>query len=422
MRTWLRFGLIGIGLLLISVSAWMAAGRPLPGSVVKALPTSLAALVAADRTATDGSRNGSSNKPEFAVRAVEAKMADVPITFDYTGVIISPQDAALQPRVTGTIIERPFEPGGSVKKDQVLFRIDPRPFEVALQDAKAQSERAKAALEFAEAEVQRTDTLADKGYATQQRLQQLESNRTAAKSQVQAADAAIAREQLNLDYAVIKAPFDGRVSLSGINVGDLVTANTTNLVSVVQIDPIDVQVALSAEDSEAVQVAMQGGRSSITVLGAGSRPEREAEIYKLDNRFDPATARRLIRAKLANADARYLPGEFVRARVQVGQKKLLLIPTSVLASQLDQRIVWTVGADCRVSVTPIETGDSYGDQTAVESGLKPGVRIAADHLQRLNQGLCVGVREGDDAAAALDDAQGAAQAAPPVEKANTAAR
>ena len=108
--------------------------------------------------------------------------------------------------------------------------------------------------------------------------------------------------------------------------------------------------------------------------------------------------------------------------MQVGQKKLLLIPTSVLASQLDQRIVWTVGADCRVSVTPIETGDSYGDQTAVESGLKPGVRIAADHLQRLNQGLCVGVREGDDAAAALDDAQGAAQAAPPVEKANTAAR
>ena len=422
MRTWLRFGLIGIGLFLLSVGAWIATGRPLPGSVVKALPTSLAALITADRTATDGSRNGSSNKPEFAVRVVEARMAAVPITFDYTWVIISPQDAALQPRVTGTIIERPFEPGGSVKKDQVLFRIDPRPFEVALQDAKAHSERAKAALEFAEAEVQRTDTLADKGYATQQRLQQLESNRTAAKSQVQTADAAIAREQLNLDYAVIKAPFDGRASLSGINVGDLVTANTTNLVSVVQIDPIDVQVALSAEDSEAVQVAMQGGRSSITVLGARSRPEREAEIYKLDNRFDPATGRRLIRAKLANADARYLPGEFVRARVQVGQKKLLLIPTSVLSSQLDQRIVWTVGADCRVSVTPVETGNSYGDQTVVESGLKPGIRIAADHLQRLSQGLCVGVREGADAAAAPDDAQGAPQAGPPVEKANTAAR
>src|SRR5204863_167206 len=159
----------------------------------------------------------------------------------------------------------------------------------------------------------------------------------------------------------------GRASLSGINIGDLVTANATNLVSVVQIDPIDVQVALSTDDSKAVRAAMQGGGASLTVLGDDDEPGREAEIYKLDNRFDPATARRLIRAKLANADGLYLSGEFVRTRLQVGRKERLLVPTRALSAQLDQRIVWSIGADCRLSMLPVETGGSYGDQTAIVS-------------------------------------------------------
>lgn len=171
------------------------------------------------------------------------------------------------------------------------------------------------------------------------------------QQQVQAAEAAIARAQLDLDYAVINAPFDGRACLSGTNVGDLVTTNATNLVSVAQIDPIDVQVALSADNSKAVRAAMRSGRVSLTILDDGNAPGRKAEIYKLDNRFDPATARRLI----ANADGLYLTGEFVRTRLQVGRKERLLVPTSAQAAQLDQQIVWSVGADCRVSMRPVET-------------------------------------------------------------------
>ena len=142
------------------------------------------------------------------------------------------------------------------------------------------------------------------------------------------------------------------------------------------------------------------------MLGDDEEPGREAEIYKLDNRFDPATARRLIRAKLANADGLYLSGEFVRTRLQVGRKERLLVPTRALSAQLDQRIVWSIGADCRLSMLPVETGGSYGDQTAIVSGLKPGTRIASDHLQRLSQGLCVGVRPAAKADIAQDGTQG----------------
>ena len=163
------------------------------------------------------------------------------------------------------------EVGDIVKKGQVLFRIDPRPFEVALRTAEAQREQAVAQLAFADAEVDRTQPLADKGYASEQRFQQLESNRQVARSRVQEAEAAIARQKLNLDYAVIRAPFDGRSSLSDVNVGDHVNENTTQLVSVVQVDPIEVQVALSSEDSEAVRAALKENRAFIQIGRASCR-------------------------------------------------------------------------------------------------------------------------------------------------------
>lgn len=243
-RAAVRVG-IGVGLAgLAGAGGWYAAGRPSPNQMMAVLP------LTADKRAAEP------DEPPLAVRFVIARTAQVPIAFTYTGTIISQQDATLQARVTGNVTERPFEPGGHVKKGQVLFRIDPRPFEVALQTAKSQQAQAQAQLTFAQAEVDRTESLADKGYATEQRFQQLQSNRTSAVAQVQGAEAAIARQNLNLDYAIVNAPFDGRASLSTINPGDLVIENQTQLVSVVQLDPIDIQMALSVEDSEAIRAAM----------------------------------------------------------------------------------------------------------------------------------------------------------------------
>ncbi len=264
-----------------------------------------------------------------------------------------------------------------------------------MRTAEAQRAQAAAQLAFADAEVDRTQPLADKGYASEQRFQQLESNRQVARSRVQEAEAAIAREKLNLDYAVIRAPFDGRSSLSDVNVGDHVNANATQLVSVVQVDPIEVQVALSTEDSEAVRAALKENRAFIQIMDARGKPERKATLYKLDNRFDPRTARRLVRAWLPNADERYLPGEFVRTQVQVGTQERLLVPTVALSSQLDQRIVWRVGDDGKVAMTPVTTGAEFGDRTAILKGLKAGERIATDHLQLLRQDQRVGIKRQD---------------------------
>jgi RND family efflux transporter MFP subunit len=386
-RAGFRYGLVGLAALAAGAGLWWGMGRPLPARISEALPGPVAQLLA-----PQAPPKKEPEAPEFDVSVAQAATETVPVAFSYTGTVISPKDAALQPRVTGVVTERPFEPGGHVKQGQVLFRIDPRPFEVALRTAEAQREQAAAQLSFADAEVDRTQTLADKGYASEQRYQQLESNRQVARSRVQEAEAAIARQKLNLDYAVIRAPFDGRSSLSDVNLGDHVNENATQLVSVVQVDPIEVQVALSTEDSEAVRAALKENRAFIETLDGQGKPERRATIYKLDNRFDPRTARRLVRAWLPNADERYLPGEFVRTQVQVGTQERLLVPTVALSSQLDQRIVWRVGDDGTVAMTPVTTGEEFGDRTAILKGLKAGDRIATSHLQLLRQDQRVGIR------------------------------
>ncbi|OAS18754.1 efflux RND transporter periplasmic adaptor subunit [Methylobacterium platani] len=387
MRAGFRYGLIGLTAVAAGAGLWWELGHPLPAGLSGVLPGPVAAFLA-PRAAPEKEPAA----PEFDVAVARAATETVPVAFSYTGTVISPKDAALQPRVTGVVVERPFEPGGHVKQGQVLFRIDPRPFEVALRTAEAQRAQAAAQLSFADAEVDRTQTLADKGYASEQRYQQLESNRQVARSRVQEAEAAIAREKLNLDFAVIRAPFDGRSSLSDVNVGDHVNANATQLVSVVQVDPIEVQVALSTEDSEAVRAALKEDRAFIRTLDAQGRPERRATLYKLDNRFDPRTARRLVRAWLPNADERYLPGEFVRTQVQVGTQERLLVPTVALSAQLDQRIVWRVDDRGTVSMAPVTTGEEFGDRTAILKGLAAGDRIATDHLQLLRQDQRVGIR------------------------------
>ncbi len=379
MRQGLGFVVAGalVGAVGLGAGAWWAAGHPIPDFVAHHFRVEHKA----DAKARE--------EPSLEVKVVQASSQPVPVAFEYTGTIVSPNDAALQARVTGQIVERAFEPGGLVKKGQVLFRIDPRPFEVALRSAQAQREQAKAALAFAQAEVDRTEQLADKGFATQQRSQQNESNRATAEARLQEVEAAIARQQLNLDYAVIRAPFDGRSSLSLTNIGDTAIENQTNLVSVVQVDPIDVQMALSAEDSEALRQALERGEVKVQLLDANRNPEREAKIYRLDNRFDPRTGRRLVQAYVQNADERYLPGRFVRARVEVGRQERLLVPSIALSAQLDQQVVWTVDDAGSVSMMPIEVGDVFGDNTSVISGLKPGVKIVVDHLQSMRQNMKV---------------------------------
>lgn len=384
MKSGSRIALAVVASLVVAGGAWFALGRPGPDSLLTAIGLQ------------DGAAAKDEAKPQLVVRVSHASREDVPVTFEYTGTIVSPKDAELQARVTGVVTERPFEPGTAVKAGALLFQIDKRPFEIALQSDQAKKTQAEASLGFAKSQVVRAGTLIKKGFETAQRTQQLKSEEITATANVQQAEASIAHDQLNIDYSTIRAPFDGRVSLSLINVGDTVIADQTKLASVVEVDPIDLQVALSADDAEAVREAMASGKANVTLLDSDGKPVRDAKIYKLDNHFDPRTARRLVRALVHNADGRYLPGQFVRARVETGTKERILAPTLALSTQLDQQIVYAVSQDGKVHVLPVETGDTFGSRTAITKGLKVGTVVAVDHLQKLHEGMKVETKPQED--------------------------
>ncbi|MGH1575226.1 efflux RND transporter periplasmic adaptor subunit [Methylobacterium sp. P31] len=122
---------------------------------------------------------------------------------------------------------------------------------------------------------------------------------------------------------------------------------------------------------------------------------RDAKVYQLDNRFDARTARRLVRALLPNSDERFLPGQFVRARVQTGTEEKLLVPTIALSAKLAQQIVYVVDDQGVVRQKPVTTGDSFGEDIAILAGLKAGERVATDHLQDMRQNLRVEIRSAE---------------------------
>ncbi|MFC0409333.1 efflux RND transporter periplasmic adaptor subunit [Roseomonas elaeocarpi] len=321
------------------------------------------------------------------VQTAEVRRETLPVTTEYTGTVVAPLDVELRARVTGTVVERSFNPGAAVKRGDILFRIDPRPFQAALLAAQAQQSQAQATLDFAREQLERYRPLTRQGYASDEKLDEVSRDRDTANGQLQAAQAQIAQQQLNLEYSVIRAPFDGRTGITDIVPGDLVSADTTALVTVAQMDPIEIQVALSSDDLRALTAAQgRNEQAKILLLGADGKPNgREAEVVKIDNRFNPRTARSLVRSRLGNADASLTPGDFVRVQVQAGQRDRILVPSVALATRLNQRIVYVVEDNKTVHTRPVQVEAEFGDNTAVRD-LEPGTVIATNNLQRLREG------------------------------------
>lgn len=376
-RTRLVIG--GIALLLVAgIAGWGIAGAPLPGA--------------------NGDDSDESGDQSQAVGVHVATVAErtVPIALRYTAVAKSPEIVELQARVTGQILQRPFRPGTTVAKGDLLFQIDERPFAAALAQDTAQRAAAAAQQRFYAAEVDRYSQLHEHGFASQERMQQAVRNRDNAQATINAAEARMMADRLDIEFARVRAPFDGRAGITDVNVGDVVTANQSRLVGLASQDPIDVQVAVSTEDLTTIRDATSRGEApKLELLDDRGRPTgRQATIDEYDDSADPRTARLLVRARMANPKHDIAPGEFLRVRIGIGEQRKLLVPTVALSSDLDQQIVFAV-RNGSVTEVPVETGDTFGDDTAILSGLDAGETIATDNIQRLHGGQKVQVKKGD---------------------------
>jgi membrane fusion protein, multidrug efflux system len=326
----------------------------------------------------------------------------VRIWSDFSGRLEAVDAAEIRPEVGGRITEVLFEDGQTVKAGDVLFVIDPRPYEAAVARAEANLASAKTNAAFAKVDRDRAAALVGSQTLTQREFDQRNNASRVADATIQTAEADLTRARLDLEHAHVVAPISGRVSRPEITVGNLVQAGpgAPLLTAIVSNDTIyagfevdeqtyieSVRGTANERDQERripVQLTLPGDKGHVY----------HGTIYSFDNRIDPASGTIRARAKFDNADGALLPGMFVTARLAEGaERKELLIPERALGFDQSKKFVYIVGSDNKVAYREVELGKQVHSQRVVLKGVQAGDRIVVDGVQRLRPNTVVVAEE-----------------------------
>ena len=331
--------------------------------------------------------------PSHGVFAMPVPVAQVvtktiPIYLEYSARTEAIRSIALQAKVSGYVGQQHVADGADVTKGDLLYTIDPRDFQAALDSAKAQLARDAAALDYAKANLQRGETLAQSGYLNKDAYEQRDSAMRQAKAAMAIDQAALHTAEINLSYTKITAPFAGRLGKNQASTGALVTTGNSTLNTLVQLDPIYVTFNPSETDLAVIDEARAKGKVMAEVFLTGdTKPRYSGELTFLDNSVDRSTGTIAARATIANADMSLLPGQYVRIRLAVSeQPNALLVPRVALGSSQLGKYVYVVGKDNKAEQRLVLLGPVDGDLVSVEKGVTADDRIIAGNLQKIGPG------------------------------------
>jgi membrane fusion protein, multidrug efflux system len=316
--------------------------------------------------------------PPPLVSVSQARTQDVPRYLDEIGRNTAFESVNVMPQVAGRITERHFQDGDNLRKGQLLFVIDPSPFKAQLDSAKANLAQAEAALELAKVQFARDQELVGTRAISKQDYDTKKSTVDQSAAQVEAAKAAIETAQINLDYCYIHSPIDGRAGARLVDVGNVVQANTTSLLSIQRIDPIYANFTITEVDLPEVQKEMSRGNLKALVRLPGD-PESNARAGKvefLDNAVQNATGTVNLRATISNPDRHFWPGQFVNVKLVLDtQKGAVLVPSQ--ATQIGQQgpFVFVIKSEDTAELRRITLGQPQGSDVVIASGVAAGERV-----------------------------------------------
>lgn len=332
--------------------------------------------------------------PPMPVTVAPVESETVPIYLDYVGTTDSIQTVDINARVEGFLIKRAFEDGADVKEGQLLFVIDPRPFEADLAAAQAQLSESRASLSYALEQVRRYEPLVGKQYITQDTydgyVTQAEENRAA----VEAAQANVTQARLNLGYCTMYSPFDGRIGRRYVDVGNLVGAagEPTKLATIVQLDPLYVYFSVAERDVPKVIGAQEENPLTVSVLLPDETKTPESgTVDFINNQVDVNTGTIELRAVVTNTRKSILPGQYVKVRLLLGeQPNTTIVPQQAVGEQQGQKYVFVVGEGDKVEFRNVTVGQDYGSKyTVIASGVKAGEKVIIEGLQKVRPGMVV---------------------------------
>jgi membrane fusion protein, multidrug efflux system len=352
-----------------------------------------------------GSNGPPPSRPAIPVTGAAAATQNVPIYVRGIGTVQAYQTVTVRTRVDGYITKVLFTEGQDVKTGDPLFQIDPRPFQAALEQAQAMKARDEASLQGAQLDLERYAKLLPTGFQTRQQYDQQVATVGQLKGSIAADQAQIDTAQLNLQYADIRSPIDGRTGARLVDLGNFVQAGqATALVSITQLKPIFVSFTVPQEflvdiraNQERAQLEVEAYASDDkTLLSTG-------KLTLIDNQVDVATGTIHLKASFDNADERLWPGEFVSARLILATRtQAIVVPAQTVMQGPQGAYVYVIKPDETVERRSVQVASTQENLAVIEKGLARDERVVVEGQYRLTQGVKVNVRQADNANAMAD--------------------
>ena len=371
---WARLGLI-LGAIAAVVLMGMSCGGPKPQSAASAPPT-----------------------PVGVVRAIQM---DVPVHAEWVATLEGYVNAQIQPQVSGYLIRQSYQEGSYVHKGDVLFEIDPRPFQAALDQAKGQLAQARAQLYLADVNVKRDTPLVKERAIAQSQLDAETAAQMLARASIQAAEAAVEQAQLNLGFTSVRSLVDGIAGIAATQMGNLVSPSTV-LTTVSQLDPIKVYFPISEQEylqftskllkktSASDLLRASDSRVLDLILSDGSTYPHKGQVVFTDRQVDPQTGTIRVVGAFPNPGNILRPGQFGRVRALLGVRQgAVLVPQRCVTELQGTYEVAVVTAQNSISLRKVKVGDRVGLLWVIEEGLAPGEEVVSAGTSKVRDGMPV---------------------------------
>lgn len=329
--------------------------------------------------------------PPVPVVVTEPILKDVPvqITEAFSSVTI-------KSRIEGQLIKANFKEGDEVKKGQLLFVIDPRPFEEAVRQAEANLLRDKAQLDFARADLERYDELVKEELVSRQQYEKIRTTYESLKATVKADQAILDNARLQLNYCYIYSPIDGKIGSLLVHQGNMIKANDTQIAVINQIVPILVRFSVPEQELFRIKKAMSQGslKTEAFVKGIDENYSAEGKVVFIDNAVDLATGTVKLKAQFPNKDKMLWPGQFVNVVLTLEVKKnAFVIPYRALQTGQKGQYVWVVKEDKTAQMREVTPGLRFSDEVIIEKGLSQGEIVVVDGQLKLTPNAKVEIKK-----------------------------
>ncbi len=332
--------------------------------------------------------------PPVPVLAAKVVEKTVPLDLKAIGNVEPYATVGIKSRIAGQLLQVNFKEGQDVKEGELLFVIDPRPYEAALQQAEANLQKDKALANKAQADARRYAELIKKQFVSQQEYDQAKATAESLAATVNADQVAVKNARLNLSYCYIKAPITGRTGSLLANQGNMIKENAdTAMLIINQIQPIYVSFAVPQHDLPEIRKYLAKETVPVEALIPGQETPDVGELTFVNNTVDTATGTIQCKATFANPQKHLWPGLFVNVVVKLAtQPHAILVPSQAVQTRQEGPFVFVVKPDLTVEVRPVEEGRPIGSDVIIAKGLKPGERVVTDGQLRLVPGAKVKIK------------------------------